>query len=697
MPGYLDRSTTSSRFRTPVLAIAVLAGAASLSAGPGSLDLTFNRTGTVLTDFGTFTNERVGGVAVDAQNRIVVAGCSDVSTTNAGLATIRYNPDGSLDPAFGTGGKALTQFGHSVCADGLTGVALDGSGRILVVSGLVTASGDIDFVLVRYTENGSLDTSFGTNGFVTTDFGNWDVATAVAVDQFGRIVVAGWTIALGSTDFAVARYNSDGSLDTTFNTTGKKIFDFKGPNVFDAASAVITDSADRIIVVGTSGGQFDEAIGVARLSANGAFDTTFNGTGKILTSFPGSTGDSASAVTLDDAGRIVVGATTGGAGGSRMAVVRYNADGTLDNLFGSGGKAIGPPSFASAVVIDPDGRIVVAGNAGRGVAGDPSHFAVTRFTADGLPDSTFGTDGNVITAFGAVGDDFATGAAIDRTGRIVVAGHSSAGNGLNSFDFAVARYQSNSSADVSVAIADSPDPVVAGSPITYTLTVSNTGPDAAQSVIVTDMLPASVSFVSCSATAGGVCGGGGNNQTVSFGSLAPGANATITLQAASNLGTADGASIVNTATVSSVTPDPNLSNNSATATTTVHDRSDLFTTMSVSKLSSRQLQFSITVQNLGPFDARQVLLVDVVPAGTNLASLTAGGWNCAAPAPGAVGTVSCAIPSLAASASQSLTMVVNVTASGNMSLSNTATASAATLDPNPANNSVTLVTRISGR
>jgi uncharacterized repeat protein (TIGR01451 family) len=124
-------------------------------------------------------------------------------------------------------------------------------------------------------------------------------------------------------------------------------------------------------------------------------------------------------------------------------------------------------------------------------------------------------------------------------------------------------------ADLAITKTDSPDPVIAGNDLTYTVTVSNNGPDTATSVTVSDNLPAETTFVSCSSTGGGVCGGSGNNRTVTFPLLTSGQSETITFVANVSCSVADGTAISNTTTVSSFTPDPDTANNSATATTTV--------------------------------------------------------------------------------------------------------------------------------
>ena len=139
------------------------------------------------------------------------------------------------------------------------------------------------------------------------------------------------------------------------------------------------------------------------------------------------------------------------------------------------------------------------------------------------------------------------------------------------------------SSDLSITKTDSPDPVTAGSNLTYTVTVTNNGPDTAVSVVVTDNLPSQTTFVSCSASGGGICGGSGNNRTVTFTSLASGAFATVTFVVNVNCSLADGRVISNTATVSSSTADSNSGNNSATTTTTVSNPPPVISNVSVDK------------------------------------------------------------------------------------------------------------------
>ena len=218
--------------------------------------------------------------------------------------------------------------------------------------------------------------------------------------------------------------------------------------------------------------------------------------------------------------------------------------------------------MASAVALQADGRIVVAGG-----ANDETSFALARYTTFGALDTTFGTEGRVTTDFGSFSS--ARGVAIQADGKIVAAG--SVSNEANRSNFALARYEAQGSppaaADLALTISAAPEPIAAGSDLTYSITLTNNGPAAASSVVVTTELAEATTPLSCTATEGGVCAG--NNRSVTFEALAPGASATITLVVRVKCSAADGASISNTARVSSATPDPEQSNNSAQATSTV--------------------------------------------------------------------------------------------------------------------------------
>jgi uncharacterized protein len=249
--------------------------------------------------------------------------------------------------------------------------------------------------------------------------------------------------------------------------------------------------------------------------------------------------------------------------------------------------------------------------------------------------------------------------------------------------------------DLSVTKVDTPDPVTAGNNLTYTITVTNNGPDAAANASLEDTLPTGTTFVSLPAVAGWSCTtpavGAGGMVSCSNPSFAVG-SAVFTLTVAVDPSVTSGTVLTNTATATSTTGDGNPGNESGTATTTVAASADL----SVTKVDTpdpvtagANLTYTVTVTNGGPSSAASVSLSDTLPAGTTFVSLASpGGWSCTTPTVGAGGTVSCSNPSLAAgSAVFTLTVAVGPGVTAGTVTMNTATASSATSDPNPGNES----------
>jgi uncharacterized delta-60 repeat protein len=384
-------------------------------------------------------------VAIDSQGRIIVAGSSSNGSTTD-FAVARYNANGSLDPSFGPAhdGKVTTDFFGA--DDSANSVAIDAQGRVVVAGS--DFQGDNDFAVARYNDSGTLDTTFGPNhnGKVTVDFTplgmDDDVATAVAIDSQGRIVLAGTSNQGGTFDFALARLNGDGSRDATFGTNpAPKQGEVTTPigSDSDVANGVAIDSQDRIVAAGHAflGGTAGDDFALARYTPGGVLDTSFNGTGKVTTPF-GTTVDIAQAVSIDSQGRIVAVGRAGTGNDTDFALARYTPGGTLDTSFNGSGKVTTPigagSDIARAAAIDPQGRVVASGKSSNGVNDD---FALARYNANGTLDTSFNGSGKVTTPFGSSSQEAALGVAIDPAGRIVAAGTSSIGpNG----DFALARY-----------------------------------------------------------------------------------------------------------------------------------------------------------------------------------------------------------------------------------------------------------------
>ncbi len=611
--------------------------------------------GTVQTDFGG--REGVMGTALQADGKLVAAGFFYGSSYDNSFALARYDTDGKLDTTFGTGGKVLTTTfaatsGYAAQAEA-TAVAIQADGKIVAAGFTYTE----DIALARYNTNGSLDTSFGSGGKVVTNWGSLnDYAFAAGIQSTGKIIVGGYANTNGTFDFVMTRYNSNGTVDTTFGINGTVFTDFSLSDDRIAALKVIT--GDKIVAVGRSGGD----MAVARYTVNGALDSTFGSGGKVTTDFGGNY-DEARAVAIDANGKIVV---TGPAGvNGDIGLVRYTAAGALDSKFGSSGKVttnLGGSDQSAAVAIDGSGKIVVGGYAGNG-------FEVLRYTSGGALDSTFGTSGRVTTRIGAEPEQVW---AITISGTQIIAGGRTQSSATGN-NFALARYNSNGTldanfgakADLAITVVSSPNPVQLGGTITHTITVTNNGPDAAEQILIS--------------------GGGAPIAT-----LASGATVTVTQTATVEVG----GSLSFTATVSSITADPVAANNSATTTTPINGAADLSITMTASPTLAKidiPLTYTIRVTNNGPNPAARVKTTHSSPSGSayvwfSSASTTQG--TC-------VNThfdgVSCDIGTMTSGVSVTITLVY--TPKQNGSLTNTATVTGVG-DPNTANNSATVNTTV---
>lgn len=354
---------------------------------------------------------------------------------------------GMLDPTFDGDGLVRTDFGTNNDSDEqITDVAVQSDGKIVAGGYSITAnSRGQDFALARYNANGSLDTTFGVGGKLTTDFGtagHHDSANRLAIQSDGKIVAVG--MADNSLLFAVARYNSDGSLDASFDGDGKATIDLSTINAtgyWEAASNVVLQADGKIVIVGTVRLSLtDSDFAVVRLNADGSLDTTFGGgDGIVITHL--TAGDAGIGVAIDAGGKIVVsGRYQQSATNHDFAVLRYNSDGTPDSGFGIAGVALadlGGDDYGATLAMQSDGKIVMTGETN---AGGTLDFALVRFSAAGTLDATFGIGGKVVTNFPTNGNDSPNELALQGDGKIVVAGRT----GL---DFGIARYHANGSLD----------------------------------------------------------------------------------------------------------------------------------------------------------------------------------------------------------------------------------------------------------
>jgi uncharacterized delta-60 repeat protein len=332
----------------------------------GRLDGSFSGNGKVTTQLSARHSRRnrlsrAYAGAIDSHGRIVAAGLALGALSGDRIALARYKPDGHLDHTFGDHGEVRTLIGSKFGGCWARGVAIDAENRIVVVG-----FGPSDaFAAARYLPNGRLDPSFGVNGKVTTSFSNYvDGAESVAIDSQGRIVAGGLTKpANQASDFALARYQPDGTLDPSFGDAGKVVTRVPGRG---EVHSIAVDSRDQIVAAGETqqaGGSVEFAL--ARYLEGGALDRSFGDGGEVNTEFEGRS--VAQEVSIDSRGRIVVAGRAATPGHRKFALARYLPDGELDPAFSHDGKAITTfgsgkeAQGANATAIDHRGRIVAAG------------------------------------------------------------------------------------------------------------------------------------------------------------------------------------------------------------------------------------------------------------------------------------------------------------------------------------------------
>ncbi len=430
-PGGLTRGTTYYFRIVATNANGTTTGATqSLTFAPGALDYTFGQRGTVTTPIGA-ANEQANAVVVQSDGKVLAAGFSN-NGSNDDFALVRYNADGTLDTSFGGSGRVTTAFASG--NDGINAVALQPDGKILV-AGQTHNGSNYDFALARYLANGTLDTSFGSGGKVATAFGTSDdAAYGVAIQADGKIVVVGAAI-IGSTyDFAVARYLPNGALDMSFDGDGKLTTQIAtSGDGYDYAQGVVIQPDGKILVAGHSTNGTNLDFSAVRYNPDGSLDTSLDGDGKVLVPIGGA--DVGTAVALQSDGKILVAGQAVVGAFNDFALVRLNANGGLDSTFGSGGKVNSPfgsgDDFGRSVVVQADGKIVMAGFA---VIGGTYNMAVVRYLPDGSLDPTFATSGKTTIRIGA-GNDVGVALALQADGNLVLAGYSNNGNN----DIAVVR------------------------------------------------------------------------------------------------------------------------------------------------------------------------------------------------------------------------------------------------------------------
>jgi uncharacterized delta-60 repeat protein len=338
----------------------------------GSLDGAFGVAGKTAVGVTGYSLCWLTAIAVQSDGKIVGAGgCNDA--TSGHFALVRFQPNGMLDTTFGNGGTLINQ---PVARGQIESIAIDASDRILVTGQATLGANDntgTKYVTARYTAAGALDGSFGSGGVAAQPFANGeDVAWDLALQDDGRIVVVGAAASATSSSFGLVRYNLDGTLDSAFGTGGAMTLPFGAAGSY--ALDVEVDQANRVLVIGGAAG----GAGIVRLR-DGQLDASFGNSGSVLLAAP--IGEALATSRQDDS--LYAAGFEQVVGGVRAVVGHVLPDGTLDLAFGTNGlayaSASAPASYASAVMVQPDGRVVVVGTTVDASLNYKNDFFAARF------------------------------------------------------------------------------------------------------------------------------------------------------------------------------------------------------------------------------------------------------------------------------------------------------------------------------
>jgi uncharacterized delta-60 repeat protein len=389
-----------------------------LVAAQGDLDTTFNPPdGYVL--YNGWNKDSYVGVAIQTDSKIVVS-TGILNGTDADVGVLRYNGDGTLDSAFGTDGTVIYDGGKGNDCGRLVAIQADGK---IILTGYSNNGEDYDILTMRYNSDGTLDTSFGTNGIAIYNNGDRnDYGRGIAIQSDGKIVVTARSTGNSTSIAMILRYNGDGTLDSTFGTNGVVIYE--GGQGNDGFRGVAIQTNGKIVVSGYTKMAAGFDVLTARYTSNGTLDNTFGTNGAVT--YDGEHGDDgAHAVAIQSDGKIVVSGGEYNGTDLDILVLRYNSNGTSDITFGTNGVV----SYDSGqgndngrrLAIQNGDKVVVTGRVPNGTDDD---VLILRYNTDGNLDGTFGGNG-VVTLNIVKGKDYGEGVAIQVDGNILIAGGSS--------------------------------------------------------------------------------------------------------------------------------------------------------------------------------------------------------------------------------------------------------------------------------
>lgn len=381
----------------------------------GTIDTSFNGTGKVTKDINQYDDIR--NVIIQTDGKIILAGDTQLNPNVMSYVAIRYNANGSIDSIYGVAGVANINDGSS---NKLAGAAIQNDGKLIL-----TGTSSYDVKTVRLNTNGTLDTTFNGTGRVITSLAT-DETKSVAIQADGKIVVAGYKYdsTLHTSEFFLIRYNTNGALDTTFNSTGVVLASIN-KNKPNKPCDVKIQTDGKIVVGGTSYLVYNNDIAVMRFNSNGTLDTTFNGTGKLTSGILTSGRDELQKLAVQSDGKILA---AGYSATDNLSIVRYNSNGTLDNTFNNNGIVkdnffhlyYGNPPKSSSVLSQTNGKVILVGSFLNDNTNTNDIF-VRRYNANGSIDNTFGNSG--IAVFNINNNwTYANSAVLQSDGKILVLG-----------------------------------------------------------------------------------------------------------------------------------------------------------------------------------------------------------------------------------------------------------------------------------
>ncbi len=415
-----------------LIALFLLSGS-GIFAQDGVLDGDFDADGIVITSIGNH-NDYCYDIDVQSDSKVLTVGTNNNGTKDL-IAVLRYNIDGTLDHSFGDEGIAFLNFGPSNRGASLV---IQPDGKILI-GATITNSFQFDFSVSRLNSDGTLDKTFGNSGQQSVDFsGNADFCRSIHLLSNSKILLTGTASNGTDNDFAIARFNADGILDTTFAGIGKgKNFFNIGGDDYCESSAVLPD--DKIILFGYSNVDGNNDFVLVKLNPDGTVDETFGVNGKVVTEI-GTKDDYGRSVAMQPDGKILTGGYASDGQTFNFAAARFNPDGSPDNNFSFDGKlttSIGTSDdIANDILIQPDGKFILGGHSFNGADND---IALIRYNNDGTLDHSFGSNGKVTSDINGT-FDFGLTMTLQPDLRLLVGGHSYSDPSNN--DIAILRYLS---------------------------------------------------------------------------------------------------------------------------------------------------------------------------------------------------------------------------------------------------------------